>query len=93
MIDINLKKLKYDYEKDNQLIEVSKIQLSTTKENQELTKKQYELGLATMTDYLNSVSALENSSLELLTNIYNQRVTAINWLDASGKLDINYFEK
>ncbi len=54
-----------------------------------LSKKQYEQGLITQNEHLNSVNDLEKAQLDEIQAIYNQRLAAFNYLQTTGSIDIN----
>ena len=87
LLSLSLKKIKFDYEKNIKLEQVATQLLKTAEVSFSLTKKQYEAGLTTMTEYLTSVNALENAQLELIKTKYFVRQSVVEFLDANGKLN------
>ena len=61
-------------------------EVELTKQVYNLVSKQYQNGLATIAEYLDSLNDLEASQFSLQQAYYNQRRAGINLLQAKGLL-------
>jgi outer membrane protein TolC len=89
LLTLNQKRIQFDVEKNRQLEIVAEQQVKTAKEMFELTKKQYDAGLVTMTDYLSSLNNLETAELDMIKMKFLSRQTTTELLNSAGKLNID----
>lgn len=87
LLELKLEKDKLELEKSEQMIKVADKKVLLAQKLFELSKKQYEQGLITQNEHLNSVNELEKAQLEQIEAIYNQRIAAISFLETSGIFD------
>lgn len=88
LMKLGLEKSEYELEETNALINVAMQKKISSKKGLEISKKQYELGLGSISERLAAETDYQNSQLQLLQNIYDQRVACLNLLEASGNLTI-----
>jgi outer membrane protein TolC len=88
LADLNLKKIAYDIEKNNKLLESTAEQVKLALEIMNLSKKQFEQGLISMNEHLSSVTEYEKARLENIQAIAQERATVSDYLVSSGKLTI-----
>ena len=89
LLQLNLDKSKYDLEETNQLINVAVEKKNTAVKGLEICIRQYELGLGSITERLAAETDYQNSCLEYLQAIYNQRIATLKLMDASASLSID----
>jgi outer membrane protein TolC len=89
LYNLNLQRIGLDIDKNTQLVETARQQLLTTEKMHELSLKQFQQGMISLTEYQQSVNELESARLEMLKAIYAQRTSVIEYLDASGNLSLN----
>ena len=89
LLQLNLDKSKYDLEETNQLINVAVEKKNTAVKGLEISIRQYELGLGSITERLAAETDYQNSCLEYLQAIYNQRIATLKLMDASASLSID----
>ena len=89
LLQLNLDKSKYELEETNQLINVAVEKKNTAVKGLEISIRQYELGLGSITERLAAETDYQNSCLEYLQAIYNQRIATLKLMDASASLSID----
>lgn len=86
LLNLNLERTQLNLDKNIQLETVAKKKLEISNKAYNLSKKQFENGLITLTEHMESANDVEKAELELINAIYNQRAAVIELYEASGKL-------
>ena len=86
--DLNLKRISYDIQKNTALIQTNKNQVELAEEILKLSQKQFEQGLITLNEHLTSVNDYEKARLDYIQAIAQERSSVVEYLAASGKLNI-----
>lgn len=93
LFNLAIEKAKNDAELSAELIKVANKRVLTSRKGLELISRQYQLGLSTISERLAADTDLQRAQLDLLQSIYNQRVAALAFLEANGRLCIDSLEK
>jgi outer membrane protein TolC len=85
---LGITKATVEFATANQKINMTREQLVLAEKMYELTNKQYKNGLTTLTELLSSINEKEKTNLDLIAVYYEQRIAAIQLLDAKGILSV-----
>jgi len=88
LLGLKMQQLNFEIDKNMKLVEVAKKNVTSASEAFELSKKEYEIGLRTLSEHLEYIKELENARLQLIEAIYNQRVSTVKYLEATNNLKI-----
>jgi outer membrane protein TolC len=86
--DLNLKRISYDVQKNTEIIHMNKNQVEIAEEILKLSQKQFEQGLITINEHLAAVSDYEKARLDYIQAIAQERGSVLEYLAASGKLNL-----
>tara|TARA_R110002096_G_scaffold432976_3_gene650788 strand:+ start:44515 stop:45900 length:1386 start_codon:yes stop_codon:yes gene_type:complete len=86
LIQLGETKALLEYQTEHKKVEMAIQEVELTKQVYNLVSKQYQNGLATIAEYLDSLNDLEASQFSLQQAYYNQRRAGINLLQAKGLL-------
>ncbi len=86
---LGITKATVDFNTANKKIAMTGEQVILAEKMYDLTNKQYRNGLTTLTELLSSINEKEKTNLDLITVYYEQRIAAIQLLDAKGNLSLN----
>lgn len=89
LLKLNMEKAQYELEEMNQLINVAVEKKNIAKKGLEISIKQYELGLSNITERLTAETDYQNSCLEYIQSLYQQRIACLKFLEANGNLTID----
>lgn len=89
LLKLNMEKSQFELEEMNQLINVAYEKKNIAKKGLEISIKQYELGLSSITERLAAETDFQNACLEYLQSIYQQRLACTKFLEANGTLNID----
>lgn len=87
--ELNLKRIQFEIEKNLKMVETTQKQANVCEQILILTKKQYENGLANISDYLNALNDCKKAHLDNITAIAMQRASVTEYLASSGKLTLD----
>lgn len=87
--DLNLKRIAFDIQKNIELINTTRSQVEISEDILKLSKKQFEQGLITLNEHLTAVNEYEKARLDHVQAIAQERASVVEYLSASGKLNIN----
>ena len=86
LIQLGETKALLEYQTEHKKVEMAIQEVELTKQVYNLVSKQYQNGLATIAEYLDSLNDLEASQFSLQQAYFNQRRAGINLLQAKGLL-------
>lgn len=89
LLSLNLQKAKEELDLANQLIRVAEKKKTTAKKGLDIAMKQYELGLASITERVAAETDYQTAQLTYIEALYRQRTATATLLQATGSLNIN----
>lgn len=89
LLSLNLQKAKEELDLANQLIIVAEKKKTTAKKGLDIAMKQYELGLASITERVAAETDYQTAQLTYIEALYRQRTATATLLQATGSLNIN----
>jgi outer membrane protein TolC len=89
LAQLNLKKTEYDFQRYMLGVSSAKKQVELAQSILSLSKKQFEQGLITPSEYMTAIVDLEKSRLDYIQALTAQRAATASYLYASGNLTID----
>lgn len=90
-LELNLLKNQTDYNMSNDLVAVKKKQSEIAQNGMKQATQEYKEGLIKTSQLLEAETDLQNSSLEYVQAVFNQRRAAVELLKATGNLTVESF--
>ena len=93
LLELNLEQAKLSLDQCNELISVSVEKRKYAQQALDISRKEYQNGLNTITELLASETEFQKASLEYQQAVYNQRLSTLQLLEATGNLTLEQISK
>jgi outer membrane protein TolC len=93
LLELNLEQAKLNLDQCNELISVSVEKRKYAQQALDISRKEYQNGLNSITELLASETEFQKASLEYQQAVYNQRLSTLQLLEATGNLTLEQISK
>jgi outer membrane protein TolC len=93
LLELNLEQAKLNLDQCNELISVSVEKKKYAQQAMDIGRKEYQNGLNTITELMASETEFQKISLEYQQAVYNQRLSTLQLLEATGNLNLEQISK
>jgi len=93
LLELNLEQAKLNLDQCNELISVSVEKRKYAQQALDISRKEYQNGLNTITELLASETEFQKASLDYQQAVYNQRLATLQLLEATGNLTLEQITK
>jgi outer membrane protein TolC len=93
LLELNLEQAKLNLDQCNELISVSVEKKKYAQQAVDISRKEYQNGLNTITELMASETEFQKISLEYQQAVYNQRLSTLQLLEATGNLNLEQISK
>jgi outer membrane protein TolC len=93
LLELNLEQAKLNLDQCNELISVSVEKRKYAQQALDISRKEYQNGLNSITELLASETEFQKASLDYQQSVYNQRLATLQLLEATGNLTLEQITK
>lgn len=93
LLELNLEQARLNLDQCNELIGVSIEKRKYAQQALDISRKEYQNGLNTITELLTTETEFQKVSLEYQQSVYNQRLSTLQLLEATGNLTLEQISK
>ena len=93
LLELNLEQSRVNLDQCNELISVSTEKRKYAKQALDISRKEYQNGLGTITELMASETEFQKASLDYQQAVYNQRLSTLQLLEATGNLTLEQLSK
>lgn len=93
LLELNLEQARLNLDQCNELIAVSVEKRKSAQQALDISRKEYQNGLNTVTELLATETEFQKVCLEYQQTVYNQRLSTIQLLEATGNLTLEQISK
>lgn len=93
LLELNLEQAKLNLDQCNELIAVSIEKRKYAQQASDISRKEYKNGLNTITELLATETEFQKVCLEYQQTVYNQRLSTLQLLEATGNLNLDQISK